>query len=125
MAFPGRLNEKKKNSLNFYLIAVVIAVSLGLCAWQVVKAIRTPLTTEQKKEIYYDTKRTGTIGKKTNNFSSDVDQILHGNPFKHAPEKVDSGSGVRYEQTKAEEKTKVKIDKPKDKPPGDYYSDQR
>jgi len=114
VAFPGRLDEKKKR--NWGVWVAVVAVVL-LCAWivsAVKKAINEPVPAPPKKQqsIVIDDEKPGLVTRKADAFTDDVGQIRKGNIRKRAPKRVyRSGSAVEYS-----------ADPASDRAPSDYYS---
>lgn len=120
MAFPGRLHEKGKRSIKLYIIVTVILTMIGYGIWEVRRSIRTPLTPKEKKEISATEMSWSPTGRKrVDKFSSDVNQILHGDPLKRAQVKTENKSAVVYATPPAA------AQKVLENIPANYYSDRR
>ena len=96
MGFPGRMNEKKKSSVVFWVVTSGILGLILLIVFEVAKAVREPLKPEEHRQIQ-ENSQPSVIKKKTDSFSDDINQIVKGDPLRRAPERKYGGSGVQYE----------------------------
>lgn len=116
MGFPGRLNEKKKMSVGFWLIAIVVMGVIVWAVYGVMKTLRAPLTQQQKREMYVGKPAPGFLEKKADRFSDDLGQIRKGEITKRTPDRAYSGRITVYESPDSEKKQNV---------PDDYYSSDK
>jgi len=113
MGFPGRLNEKKRVSVGFWLTVIVVIGMIGWAAYGVMKTLRTPLTQQQKQEIYVVKPAPGFIEKKVDRLGDDLGQIRKGEITKRTPDRAYGGRITVYEPPESDKKQNA---------PADYYS---
>lgn len=110
MGFPGRLNEKKKVPVFFWLTVIALLVMVGWAVKGVMKTLRTPLTPQQKQEIYSVKPAPGYFEKKADRFSDDLSQIRKGEITKRAPDRSYSGRVTIYDSPAPENKQNATVD---------------
>ncbi len=111
MGFPGRLNEKKKPTVVFWGVIVVIVAVFGWMVWSVVEIIREPLPVQrqdrQPVQIQRDVGR-GLLEGKADHALDNLEQVKKKDFLTPPPKRENSrrgnGTAVTYEPAGGEPK---------------------